>query len=183
MVILARLFGFPLKKRVYGPEFMLSILQQTDQKRYSHFFYGSTRETLDQLIATAKNRFPGLSVAGSYAPPFGLLSVEEDRAVVDLINNASPDFLWVGLGCPKQQLWMHAHRDRVHAPVMAGVGAAFDFISMRKAQAPAIMRACGFEWLFRLIMEPKRLWKRYIINNAVFMYYLCISLLRNDVRK
>lgn len=171
LILLARLRGYSLKKRVYGPDLMLKCLKLLELKRYSHFFYGATLQTLSLLVETIKARFPRLKVAGIYAPPFGTLSQEEDKVIIEIINNSTPDIVWVGLGCPKQQLWMYEHKDKLKIPVMVGVGAAFDFLSGTKPQAPKWIRDNGFEWLFRLVTEPKRLWRRYLINGSQFLFY------------
>lgn len=173
LVLLARLCGYPLRKRVYGPDLTLEFLKIAQDKGYSNFFYGATQETLDLLNKKLKEKFPRLSITGSYSPPFRELSHKEKEKIVNIINDASPDVLWVGLGTPKQQLWMSEHKDKIKVPVMVGVGAAFDFLSGAKKQAPKWMRENGFEWLFRLITEPKRLWKRYILGNPIFIYLVC----------
>jgi len=179
LVFMGRLHGYPLKNRAYGPDLMLEFLKVSEEKRYSHFFYGATEETLNRLKKNMIALFPRINITGSYAPPFRPLTPEEDNGVVKMINSASPDVLWVGIGCPKQELWMHGHRERLDIPVMAGVGAAFDFLAGVKPQAPYWMQNNGFEWLFRLITEPKRLWRRYLINNFLFIYYVGIeSILR-----
>lgn len=116
--------------------------------------------------------FPGIRIAGSYAPPFRPLTGEEDAGIVEMIKGAAPDVLWVGIGCPKQELWMREHKEMLNVPVMVGVGAAFDFLSGVKPQAPVWMRDNGLEWLFRLAGEPKRLWRRYLIGNSLFIYYV-----------
>jgi N-acetylglucosaminyldiphosphoundecaprenol N-acetyl-beta-D-mannosaminyltransferase len=172
LVVFARLLGYRVKRRVYGPELMLSFLELAQDKGYSNFFYGSTPSTLDLMTKNLLARFPRLKISGSYSPPFRELSPEEERAVTERINEVSPDILWVGLGCPKQQLWMHEHKNKLKVPVVAGVGAAFDFIAGTKSQAPRWMRETGFEWFFRLISEPRRLWRRYLINNTLFLYYV-----------
>lgn len=169
LVLLARASGFPLKRRAYGPDLMLEFLKVSEESGFSHFLYGATEETLAKLINNIRKLYPKIRIAGSYAPPFRPLTQEEDARVVDLINNSAPDVLWVGIGCPKQELWMYGHKDRLNVPVMAGVGAAFDFISGVKRQAPAWIRNAGFEWLFRFLCEPKRLWRRYLINNLKFI--------------
>ena len=177
LVLLARLKGHKVKRRVYGPELMLETLRLSEENGYSNFFYGSTDETLGLLIKNLKARFPDLKVAGYYAPPFRELSQEEDGAEVRMINDSGADIVWVGLGCPKQQLWMHEHKDKLKVPVMVGVGAAFDFFAGTKSQAPRWIRDNGFEWLFRLVTEPKRLWRRYLISYPLFIYYLLLDLL------
>jgi len=115
-------------------------------------------------------------VAGTYAPPFRDLTDEEDDAVIEMINAANPDVLWVGLGSPKQDYWMARHRDRLNVPVMIGVGAAFDMHTGRIPQAPRWMQRSGLEWLFRLAAEPGRLWRRYLIYNPLFMLYMALQL-------
>jgi N-acetylglucosaminyldiphosphoundecaprenol N-acetyl-beta-D-mannosaminyltransferase len=187
LVLLGRLYGHALKKRVYGPDLMRDFLKDTRHKGYSHFFYGSKQETLDVLTDSLEKEFPGIEIAGSYSPPFRKLSSEEKSAIIELINTASADVLWVGLGCPKQQLWMHEYKSRLKVPVIIGVGAAFDFLAGTKPQAPSWMRDNGLEWLFRLVTEPKRLWKRYLIDGSLFICCLTKELilkgLKPDVQK
>jgi len=178
LILLARLNGHPLKRRVYGPDLMHDFLKVSESKGYSHFFYGSTEDILNKLKLRFKKEFPSLKLAGVYSPPFGSITKEKEEEIVDKINRASPDVLWVGLGCPKQQLWMHRHRDKFKVPVMVGVGAAFDFIAKAKAQAPNWMRDNGLEWLFRLSTEPKRLWKRYLVANWLFLWFFLREFIR-----
>jgi N-acetylglucosaminyldiphosphoundecaprenol N-acetyl-beta-D-mannosaminyltransferase len=116
-----------------------------------------------------QQRFPGLEVVGGYSPPFRPLTGEEDEQVVQAINAADPDIVWIGLSTPKQERWMAEHLGRLTAPVLIGVGAAFDFHSGLKKQAPRWMQRSGLEWLFRLASEPDRLWRRYLVNNPLFM--------------
>lgn len=175
LVLTTRIYGYPLKKRVYGPDLMLEFLNEAEKRGYSNFFYGSLPNNLNFLIKRLKERFPLLKIAGFYSPSFKN-KIEEDEEAVDLINNSSSDVLWVGLGGPKQDIWMHCHKGRINVPVMVGVGAAFDFLSGTKLQAPPWVRNNGFEWLFRLVTEPKRLWRRYLINNFLFIYYVGIEL-------
>jgi N-acetylglucosaminyldiphosphoundecaprenol N-acetyl-beta-D-mannosaminyltransferase len=177
LIWLARRRGFPLQRRVYGPDLMWTFLQETSKKGYRHYFYGSTDEVLQHLKARLLSRFPSLSICGMYAPPFRPLTEEEDRQVVQMINEAKPDVLWIGLGCPKQERWMDEHRDRLQVPVMVGVGQAFDIFAGVKRRAPAWMQDHGLEWLFRLRQEPRRLWRRYLIQGARFVYnVLCEEL-------
>ncbi len=122
-------------------------------------------------------RFPQIEVAGTYTPPFQPLTREEDAQVVNLINAARPDVIWVGLSTPKQERWMHEHRDRLSAPVMVGVGAAFDFHTGRKKQAPVWMRENGLEWFYRLAQEPRRLWRRYIVYGSKFIWWVSMETL------
>ena len=172
LVLLGRMHGYTLRRRVYGPDLMLDFLKRPSTKSYRHFFYGGTAYVLTRLVEYLRNAFPNIQIAGYHAPPFRPLSDEEDKEIMDKINQAHPDVVWVGLGGPKQQLWMHAHRACLRVPVMAGVGAAFDFLSGAKPQAPIWLRNNGLEWLFRLFTEPRRLWRRYLVNNARFLVYM-----------
>jgi N-acetylglucosaminyldiphosphoundecaprenol N-acetyl-beta-D-mannosaminyltransferase len=125
-----------------------------------------------------KRRFPAIEVCGTFSPPMQPLDPEEDKGIVTMISRAAPDVLWVGLGTPKQERWMHEHRARLHVPVMVSVGAAFDILSGRRNQAPLWMREHGLEWLFRLLQEPRRLWRRYLIYGTQFIAYLAVDSLR-----
>jgi N-acetylglucosaminyldiphosphoundecaprenol N-acetyl-beta-D-mannosaminyltransferase len=169
LVWLSRWKGFRHVERVYGPDLMLALCDRSLASGYRHFFYGGRDEVVRRLIERLGRRFPGLRVAGSYAPPFRSLSPEEDARVVRLINDADPDIVWVGLSTPKQERWMAEHRGRLAAPALIGVGAAFDFHAGVKRQAPRWMQRSGLEWLFRLLSEPRRLWRRYLINNPAFV--------------
>lgn len=166
----ARALGVPLKERVYGPDFMLNFLKYSEPKGYRHFFYGGTPRILDRLKQNFEKRFSKIRIAGAIAPPFRALTPEEDADHVRQINAAHPDVVWLGLGTPKQHYWMAGHRDRIHA-VQIGVGAAFDFHSGAVRQAPKWMQLRGLEWFYRLTQEPRRLWKRYLIYNPLFLMY------------
>jgi N-acetylglucosaminyldiphosphoundecaprenol N-acetyl-beta-D-mannosaminyltransferase len=141
------------------------------EKRYRNYLYGSSSNVLGKLEEKLNKKYPGLIIGGIFSPPFRQLTKEEDDRIVEDINNSNPDIVWVGLGSPKQDLWMYEHRGRINAPVMVGVGAAFDFLAQVKPQAPRWMRDNGLEWLFRLITEPKRLWRRYLVDYPLFIYY------------
>jgi N-acetylglucosaminyldiphosphoundecaprenol N-acetyl-beta-D-mannosaminyltransferase len=155
--------------RVYGPDLLLAACQRSLTNGYRHFFYGGNDGVADLLARRLTHRFPGLVVAGTYTPPFRPLTPEEDDDVVARINAAAPEIVWVGLSTPKQEYWMADHVGRINAPVMIGVGAAFDFHAGLKKQAPVWMQHSGLEWLFRLASEPRRLWKRYLVNNPAFI--------------
>ncbi len=147
-----------------GTELMLQTCKMAAEKGYSSFLYGGMDGTLEKLGAELKLRFSGFQVAGTYSPPFRVLTELEARDVINMINAANPDILWVGLGAPKQELWMAQYIRHLNVPVMVGVGAAFDFLSGSKQEAPRLVQRAGFEWLFRLIKEPKRLWKRNLYH-------------------
>ncbi len=161
LVWFGRLRGARGIRRVYGPDLMLAVMERSAQKGYRHFFYGGAEGVPERLAEGLRARFPGLGVAGVLSPPFRPLTPAEDAAVVETINATRPDIVWIGLSTPKQERWMAAHLDRIPAPVMIGVGAAFDFHCGLKPQAPVWMRRSGLEWTFRLATEPRRLWRRY----------------------
>lgn len=183
LILAARLYGQRLEKRVYGPDLLIEFLKSTHDKNYKHFFYGATEGTINRLTERLKQKFPYLKVSGTYAPPFRMLTKEEDSKVVELINNSGTDVLWVGLGCPKQEIWMCEHKDVLKIPVMVGIGAAFDFLSGMKPQAPLFMRENGLEWFFRLSTEPGRLWKRYLVNNSLFVYFTLKQFLLHNLNQ
>lgn len=162
LVWLMRLRGYHNVGRVYGADLMLATCQLSLEKGYRHFLYGGEPGVADQLAGRLIELFPGIQIVGTYSPPFGELTPEEDQAIIDLINSATPDIVWVGMSSPKQDRWMATHVGLLTAPVLIGVGAAFDFLSGHKRQAPIWMQRLGIEWLFRLAMEPRRLWRRYI---------------------
>ena len=177
LIWLARLYGFKLDRRVYGPDLMHDFIERTAGKGYRHFFYGGAPGVPEQLASVLIKSFPGLSVVGTYSPPFRPLSPAEDLQVVEMINAARPDVLWVGLGCPKQEKWSFEHRSRLEVPVLAAVGQAFDIHARVVQQAPLWMREHGLEWLFRLAHEPRRLWKRYLFYNSEFLWCVFLELL------
>ena len=166
-------------KRTYGPDLMQAMCELSQQKGYSHYFYGGGDRTIELFVRKMKERYPKLNIVGAVAPPFKEIKEIENDETLREINKSNPDILWVGLGSPKQDFWMYNHRDKLNVPVMIGVGAAFDFFAGTKKQAPAWMQRSGLEWIFRLCSEPKRLWKRYLIGNTKFIYYLIKDRFKN----
>jgi N-acetylglucosaminyldiphosphoundecaprenol N-acetyl-beta-D-mannosaminyltransferase len=162
-------------ERVYGPDLLLELCSISDWRGYRHYFYGGAPGVAEQLADRLRARYPALQVVGTYCPPFRPMSEDEDSALVTRMNEADPDIIWVGLSTPKQERWMHAHIGRLSAPVLIGVGAAFDFHAGLKAQAPKWMQRNGLEWLFRLKSEPRRLWKRYLRNNPSFVALILLQ--------
>ena len=160
--------GFANQPRISGTELMRAYLKHAAACGEGVFLLGSTEDTLARLQVALLKEFPGLSIAGAVSPPFRPLTVEEDAAMVAQINASGAGTVWVSLGCPKQEKWMMEHRGRVNA-VMVGVGAAFDFIAGTVPRAPRWMQAIGLEWLHRLASEPKRLWRRYLVTNSLFL--------------
>jgi N-acetylglucosaminyldiphosphoundecaprenol N-acetyl-beta-D-mannosaminyltransferase len=175
LVWLGRYNGHPLERRVYGPELMQTFCRVSGSK-YRHFFYGGAPGVAD-LIAQVLDRKYKIKVAGTYSPPFRPLSTKEDEEILSLINAARPDVLWIGLSTPKQERWMYEHRPALLVPVVVGVGAAFDLNSGRSRQAPRWMREHGLEWFFRLLQEPRRLWRRYLVYGSEFAYRVALELL------
>jgi N-acetylglucosaminyldiphosphoundecaprenol N-acetyl-beta-D-mannosaminyltransferase len=178
LVWLGRHHGFRLPRRVYGPELMVHFWQQTTSAYYRHFFYGGAPGVAEALANKFARQFPGPKIAGTFSPPYRNLTPDEDREICSSINNSNPDILWVGLGTPKQERWMHDHQDRLTAPVLVGVGAAFDFHGGTLRSAPAWMGNHGLEWLFRLAQEPRRLWRRYLLRGSEFAALALLELLR-----
>lgn len=162
----------PLRDRVYGPTFMLKCLEATQGEPWQHLFIGGSNELLAALRTKLLERFPDLRIAGTYSPPFGTWPAEEDNRIIEMIRNSPAQFIWFGLGCPKQETWVAKNKHLLPAKVYATVGAAFAFHAGRVQQAPPWMQRRGMEWIFRLFSEPKRLWKRYLVYNSLFVYYL-----------
>jgi N-acetylglucosaminyldiphosphoundecaprenol N-acetyl-beta-D-mannosaminyltransferase len=169
MVWIGRWRGHRQMQRVYGPDLMAAVCARSPQRGYRHFFYGGAEGVPERLSQQLCERYPGLTVVGTHSPPFQALTPQEEAIETALINEADPDIIWVGLSTPKQERWMAAHRDRLSAPVLIGVGAAFDIHSGLKPEAPKWVQRSGFQWLFRLALEPRRLWRRYLVNNPMFL--------------
>lgn len=183
LVLIGRLRGMHLPQRADGPGFMLKTLNISTQLGWRHYFYGSTPEILQQLLQRLRTNWPGVQIAGSYAPPFRPLTAAEEEDVISNINKSGADILWIGLGCPKQEIWMWRNRDRLQVPVMLGVGQAFDLMAGVKNRAPGWMRAAGLEWAFRLVTEPRRTWRRYLINNPLFIWLVLMEEIRLKINK
>ncbi len=167
--------GFHDVGRVYGPDLMLELCKASATTGYRHFFYGGGDGVADLLAEKLRAQFPHLQIVGTYTPPFRALTAEEDEEVVQRINDLGADIVWVGLSTPKQEKWMSSHLGRLNAGAMIGVGAAFDFHAGLKQQAPHWMQKRGLEWFFRLVSEPRRLGKRYLINNPSFIFLIMLQ--------
>ncbi len=176
LVFISRWMGYKQVERVYGPDLMLAFSQIAAVRGYSSFYYGGAEGVAARLGDELARRFPGLRVAGAYSPPVRKEGEPEDPAIIQMINAAGPDVIWVGLGSPKQEYWMAHHRDHLSAPVLIGVGAAFDIHTGRVAQAPRWMQRSALEWLFRLLQEPRRLWRRYLLYNPLFVILVLLQL-------
>ena len=175
-----------LTDRVYGPELMLRLCAAAADRGVSIYLYGSTPAVLRQLSVNLREKFPALQIAGAESPPFRPLSPEEDAAAVRRINDSGAGIVFIGLGAPKQEVFAYEHRNLIRA-VQVGVGAAFDFHAGVKSTAPAWMQARGLEWFYRLVKEPRRLWKRYLVTNSVFLMlfvrYAVLALVRRRVAR
>jgi N-acetylglucosaminyldiphosphoundecaprenol N-acetyl-beta-D-mannosaminyltransferase len=170
LVWLSRLAGHRQVSRVYGPDLMLAVMARSAAQGYRHFLYGGRAGIAERLQERIAQRFPGTTIVGTMTPPFaplGQLCTPETAAA---INETQPDIVWVGIGNPKQEWWMARMRSMLAAPVLIGVGAAFDFHTGNVAQAPTWMQQAGLEWIFRLAREPRRLWRRYLLDNPWFVF-------------
>jgi N-acetylglucosaminyldiphosphoundecaprenol N-acetyl-beta-D-mannosaminyltransferase len=168
----SRLAGFSQARRVCGSDLMDAVCAHGVARGWRHYFYGGSPRVVELLVERLQQRHPGMIVAGHRSPPFRPLTVAEDAADIAAINETRPDFVWVGLGMPKQEKWMVAHLGKVEAAALIGVGAAFDFHAGTKPRAPVWMQRSGLEWLFRLMSEPRRLAHRYLIDNSLFIGHM-----------
>ena len=160
--------GYKQAQRVTGPDLMLELFAISKEKEYRHYFYGATEETLQSMKEVLERDYPGIQIAGMYAPPFRALTPQEDAQIVAKINESRPDFIWIGLGAPKQEEWMYQHMGQLQG-VLIGVGAGFDYLAGYIKRAPRWMQRMSLEWLYRLLQDPKRLWRRYFTSNVKFI--------------
>ena len=164
--------------RVYGPDFMLRVCELSPGLGYKHFFFGGKPGVAQKLKKTMQTRFPGLAVVGTYTPPFRRLTVAEEAELHELVQAGKPDFFWVGLSTPKQERFMAEYINRLPVKIMMGVGAAFDIHTGGIKDSPTWVKNAGLQWLHRLLQEPKRLWRRYLINNPRFLYRATLQFLQ-----
>lgn len=172
--------GAGLRDRVYGPTLMLHALEQPG---VPHFLLGGSEELLTNLTGKLRARFPGIVIAGSYSPPFGTWSAEENAAIFQKIAASGAKYIWVGLGCPKQEKWIADNKSKLPPGVYFAIGAAFAFHAGMVSQAPGWMQKRGLEWAYRLIAEPGRLWKRYLVYNSLFLWYLLLDSIFRSAQK
>jgi N-acetylglucosaminyldiphosphoundecaprenol N-acetyl-beta-D-mannosaminyltransferase len=169
IIIAGKILGTPLKRRVPGPDLMENFLRISNDSGYKNFFFGSTGDNLSKLIHKLKVKFPDLKISGSYAPPFASkFNDEENMTIINMINTSDSDVVWVSLGCPKQEKWIMSNADKLTAPIVAGVGAAFDFHSGNLKRAPLWIQKIKMEWLHRFLHEPLRLFDRYFFGGILF---------------
>jgi N-acetylglucosaminyldiphosphoundecaprenol N-acetyl-beta-D-mannosaminyltransferase len=175
-VWLGRMHGFKHMSRVYGPDYMLALCRRSAAKGYRHFLYGGKPGVAEELRTELTRRFPGLKIVGTYTPPFRPLSPEEEDDLRSQLESSQADILWCGLSTPKQERFMAAYSGRMPVKLMVGVGAAFDLLSGNLSEAPDWMKRAGLQWLYRLFKEPKRLWRRYLLNNPRFAWFTLLQL-------
>ncbi len=183
LVKIARKMGFQCE-RCAAPDIMGLMFEESIKQKKTNYFYGGKNDgVLEALRNNLEKQFPGIQISGMYSPPFRPLTEEEDKEVCDQINAIHPDFIWVGIGAPKQEAWMMEHKEKITGSVMIGVGAGFDFFAGTLDKSPKWMEKASLEWLYRLIKEPKRLWKRYIIGGIKYIYYSirCGTKINKDV--
>jgi N-acetylglucosaminyldiphosphoundecaprenol N-acetyl-beta-D-mannosaminyltransferase len=175
-VWVGRLQGYRDMRRVYGPDYMLELCQVSVNRGYKHFLYGGKEHVAERLAAVLIRRFPGLRIVGTFTPPFRALNAKEEAELIAQVAAAKPDIIWVGLSTPKQEQFMAAYLDKLDTQLMIGVGAAFDIHTGGIVDAPQWVKISGLQWLHRLLQEPKRLWKRYLINNPRFLWKIGLQL-------
>lgn len=169
--VIGRKRGFPDMGRVTGPDLMGEIFKMSAHDKYRHFFLGSTEKTLITLKEKLQRDYPGIQISGMYSPSFGTIDDTENKKIIEDINKSNSDFVWIGLGAPKQEIWMKQHVDMIKG-VMIGVGAGFDYYAGNIKRAPEWMQKNSLEWLYRLIQEPTRLFRRYFKTNLKFLYLI-----------
>jgi N-acetylglucosaminyldiphosphoundecaprenol N-acetyl-beta-D-mannosaminyltransferase len=172
LVWICRLSEYKDVSQVCGSDVMQHFCEYSITKGYRHYFYGGEREVAKNLAIEMQARYPGLKVVGNHTPPFRPIGTMEESVVIEKINSAKPDVIWVGLGTPKQDFWVAQHRSLLDAAILVAVGAAFDFHTGRIPRAPNWMQRYGLEWLFRFWQDPRRLWYRYLVYNPLFMLLL-----------
>ena len=166
--------GKVMARRIAGPDFMEALLKATADGKVRHFFYGSTEDTLDKLTANIREKHPDMNIVGRYSPPYRSLTADEDREIIRTINETKPDIVWIGLGAPKQEMFMYHHKDKISG-LMVGVGAGFDYQAGTVKRAPLWMQRMSLEWFHRLITDPKRLAKRYLVTNTKYIWHCMIG--------
>lgn len=176
VVWLGRLLGFKSIGRVYGPDLMESVFSRQELRQLRHFFYGSTPAVVEQLTTGLSSRFGEFALAGAYSPPIRPIGIIEEEPVLTKIRETRPDIIWIGLSTPKQEIWLNNHMKKIGFGVGIGVGAAFDLVAGTTLQAPRWIQRSGLEWLFRLVMEPRRLFRRYLFIIPRFSYFMLQTL-------
>jgi len=179
IVWLSKLMSYPLPCRIAGSDLFFELCKEASRKGYSFYFLGSTNKVLDIIRKNLKVKFPDLRIAGMYSPPYtDKFSEHENNEILRKINEVKPDILWVGMTAPKQEKWIFHNLDKLNVKVAIGVGAVFDFVAGTAQRAPVWMQKMGLEWLFRFVQEPRRMWKRYLIGNTIFIWLVLKELVK-----
>ena len=174
--VVAKLKGVKNISRIFGPTFMEKAIDWGREDGLKHFFFGSSKDTLDRLLNNINIKYPRALVVGSYSPPYkDVFSNDENEFFIRLMNESGADIFWVGLGAPKQEVWMYENYKKLDHGVMIGIGAGFDYLAGNTKHAPEWMKNASLEWLYRLIQEPRRLWKRYLVTNSLFIWYILLD--------
>jgi len=175
--IVAKIKGEKNISRIFGPTFFEKTLEWGQKDGLKHYFFGSSQKTLVKMLEAIKDKYPQAVIAGSFSPPYRQFTEEENEKFIKDINASDADLIWVGLGAPKQEIWMYENYKKLNKGIMIGIGAGFDYLAGNTKHAPEWMKNASLEWLYRLIQEPKRLWKRYLVTNTLFIIYITLELL------
>lgn len=173
---IATLKGCKTAKRLAGIDFVRAFFNIANQKNYKSFFYGDTEATLNEMAIKLNEEYPGHRIVGTFSPPFSPLSNKEENDIISMINAAKPDVLWVALGCPKQDIWIYKHKNKLRVPIAVGIGAIFNFLAGTVERSPEWVARMGAEWLWRLYKEPKKLWRRDLIDGPRFLWHVFLEL-------
>jgi N-acetylglucosaminyldiphosphoundecaprenol N-acetyl-beta-D-mannosaminyltransferase len=177
IVWVGRIYGFTQIGRVYGPDLMYEICKVSIEKKYTHFLYGGKPGVADLLRINLRNKLPGVHIVGTYTPPFRPLNKYEEESLIQQVKKAKPDFFWVGLSTPKQEKFMANYISKLDTKVMLGVGAAFDIHTGLAKDAPRFIKIISLQWLYRLYQEPRRLWRRYLVNVPLFICKIALQII------
>lgn len=184
LVWVSKMYGKPIHKRISGTDLFFRFADCAAEKGYTFFFLGSTEDTLGRINETVKNKFPSLKILGFYSPPFlQEFPKEVNERMIEIINDAKPDVLWVGMTAPKQEKWIYENLERLDVHVAIGIGAAFEYVAGKLKRAPEWMQNTGLEWLYRVGQEPRRLWKRYLVGNTMFVWLVMKEFVKMKVFK
>lgn len=175
--IVAKLKGEKNITRIFGPTFFEKTLEWGQKDGLKHFFFGSTEATINKMLKKISTNYPKTIIAGYYSPPYKKeFSEDENEKFIKIMNESGADIFWIGLGAPKQEIWMYENYKKLSKGIMIGIGAGFDYLAGNTKHAPQWMKTASLEWFYRLIQEPKRLWKRYLITNTLFVWYVFLEL-------
>ncbi len=175
--IYAKLKGEKNISRIFGPTFMEKTLDWGQEDQLKHYFFGSSQDTMNKMVRNIEKKFPQAKIVGAFSPPYRPFTSEENEKFISEINNAEPDLIWIGLGAPKQEIWISENYKKLNRGIMIGIGAGFDYIAGNTKHAPEWMKNASLEWLYRLVQEPRRLWKRYFLTNTLFIIFIILEFL------